>query len=311
MKVLITPRSFGKYSDYAKNRLLENGIEIISNPSGSILSEDQLIELVTDVDGIIIGVDPLNEKVLSHAKKLKVISKYGVGVDNIDLEYCKKNDIDVHITKNANSQAVADYAFALILAVARKVTEINDACHQKDWSKKVTVDVYQKRIGILGFGNIGKAVACRARGFDMEVLAYDTYQDNEFAKAHQVRFTSIDEIVETCDFISIHLPLIPETEYLLNYEMMSRMKKNCILVNTARGGIINEDDLVRILQEKKIYGAGIDVFQHEPASESPLLAFPNVIVGSHCAASTEAAVENMSNFAVDNLIEAFKKRGSL
>lgn len=311
MKVLITPRSFGKYSDYAKNRLLENGIEIISNPSGSILSEDQLIELVTDVDGIIIGVDPLNEKVLSHAKKLKVISKYGVGVDNIDLDYCKKNDIDVHITKNANSQAVADYAFALILAVARKVTEINDACHQKDWSKKVTVDVYQKRIGILGFGNIGKAVACRARGFDMEVLAYDTYQDNEFAKAHQVRFTSIDEIVETCDFISIHLPLIPETEYLLNYEMMSRMKKNCILVNTARGGIINEDDLVRILQEKKIYGAGIDVFQHEPASESPLLAFPNVIVGSHCAASTEAAVENMSNFAVDNLIEAFKKRGSL
>lgn len=311
MKVLITPRSFGKYNDIAKNRLLENGIEIINNPSGSILSEDELIKLVSDVDGIIIGVDPLNERVLSHAKKLTVISKYGVGVDNIDLEYCKKNNIDVHITKNANSQAVADYAFALILAVARKVTEINDACHKKDWSKKVTVDIYQKKIGILGFGNIGKAVACRARGFDMEVLAYDTYQDHEFADAHQVRFTSIDEIVENCDFISIHLPLIPETEHLLNYERMSRMKKNAILVNTARGGIIDEDDLVRILKEKKIYGAGIDVFQHEPASESPLLELSNVIVGSHCAASTEGAIENMSNFAVENLIEAFKKRGLL
>lgn len=311
MKVLITPRSFGKYNDIAKNRLLENGIEIINNPSGSILSEDELIKLVSDVDGIIIGVDPLNERVLSHAKKLTVISKYGVGVDNIDLEYCKKNNIDVHITKNANSQAVADYAFALILAVARKVTEINDACHKKDWSKKVTVDIYQKKIGILGFGNIGKAVACRARGFDMEVLAYDTYQDHEFADAHQVRFTSIDEIVENCDFISIHLPLIPETEHLLNYKRMSRMKKNAILVNTARGGIIDEDDLVRILKEKKIYGAGIDVFQHEPASESPLLELSNVIVGSHCAASTEGAIENMSNFAVENLIEAFKKRGLL
>ena len=135
MKVLITPRSFGKYSDFAKNQLLNNGIEIINNPSGSILTEDELIALVSDVDGIIIGVDPLNERVLSHAKKLKVISKYGVGVDNIDLEYCKKHDIDVHITKNANSQAVADYAFALILALARKVTEINDACHEKDCSR--------------------------------------------------------------------------------------------------------------------------------------------------------------------------------
>ena len=311
MKVLITPRSFGKYNDIAKNQLLEHGIEIVSNPSGSILSEDELIELVSDVDGIIIGVDPLNERVLSHAKKLSVISKYGVGVDNIDLDYCKKHNIDVHITKNANSQAVADYAFALILAVARRVTEINEACHKKDWSKKVTVDIYQKRIGILGFGNIGKAVACRARGFDMEVIAYDTYQDHEFANNHQVRFTSVDEIIETCDFISIHLPLIPETAYLLNYNLMSRMKKNAIIINTARGGIINEDDLARILSEKKIYGAGIDVFEHEPASESPLLNFNNVIVGSHCAASTEGAIENMSNFAVDNLIEAFKKRGLL
>jgi len=311
MKVLITPRSFGKYNDIAKNQLLEHGIEIVSNPSGSILNEDELIELVSDVDGIIIGVDPLNERVLSHAKKLSVISKYGVGVDNIDLDYCKKHNIDVHITKNANSQAVADYAFALMLSVARRVTEINEACHKKDWSKKVTVDIYQKKIGILGFGNIGKAVACRARGFDMEVLAYDTYQDHEFANNHQVRFTSVDEIVETCDFISIHLPLIPETAYLLNYDLMSRMKKNAIIINTARGGIVNEDDLARILSEKKIYGAGIDVFEHEPASESPLLNFNNVIVGSHCAASTEGAIENMSNFAVDNLIDAFKKRGLL
>ena len=143
----------------------------------------------------------------------------------------------------------------------------------------------------------------------MEVLAYDTYQDHEFANNHQVRFTSVDEIIETCDFISIHLPLIPETAYLLNYNLMSRMKKNAIIINTARGGIINEDDLARILSEKKIYGAGIDVFEHEPASESPLLNFNNVIVGSHCAASTEGAIENMSNFAVDNLIDAFKKRG--
>lgn len=308
-KVLITPRSFGKYSDIAKNLLLEAGVTIINNPKGSILSEDELIELIKDVQGIIIGVDPLNERVLKEAKQLKAIAKYGVGVDNIDLEYCRENDISVSITQNANMNAVADYAMALMLGVARKITEINDACHVNDWTKNIAVDVYGKRLGVLGFGNIGKAVAQRAHGFAMEILAYDAYPDQDYAKRNDVRFANLDEIFTTCDFISIHLPLLEETRHLINCEVIAMMKKNAIIINTARGGIIDEEALFEALSEKRIYGAGLDVFEFEPAGASPLLSLPNVIAGSHTAASTEGAVENMSNFAVKNLLKDLKDKG--
>lgn len=309
IKVLITPRSFGKYSDVAKNQLLEAGITIVNNQKGSILNEDELIELIKDVDGVIIGVDPLSEHVLSEAKKLKAIAKYGVGVDNIDLDYCRLHDIPVSITQNANMDAVADYAFALMLGVARKITEINHACHLNDWSKNIAVDVYGKRLGILGFGHIGKGVALRAKGFAMDVLAYDVNPDHAFASNHGIRYTNLDEILTSCDFISIHLPLLPETRYLINKEVLARMRKNAIIVNTARGGIIDEDALYEALVNKQIYGVGLDVFEREPAGDSPLLNLPNVIAGSHTAASTEGAVENMSNFAVVNLLNDLRNKG--
>lgn len=309
VKVLITPRSFGKYSDVAKNQLLEAGICIVNNPKGSILDEDELIDLIKDVDGIIIGVDPLNERVLREAKQLKAIAKYGVGVDNIDLEYCRTHAISVSITQNANMDAVADYAFALMLGVARKVTEINTACQQNDWTKKIAVDIYGKRLGILGFGHIGKGVALRAKGFAMDILAYDVNPDEAFAIKHEIRYAELDEILQTCDFISIHLPLLPETRNLINKDVLSKMRKNAIIINTARGGIIDEAALYDALINKQIYGVGLDVFEKEPAGDSPLLKLPNVIAGSHTAASTEGAVENMSNFAVVNLLNDLRNKG--
>lgn len=309
IKVLITPRSFGKYSDVAKNQLLEAGITIVNNPKGSILNEAELIELIKDVDGVIIGVDSLSERVLSEAKQLKAIAKYGVGVDNIDFDYCRSHDLPVSITQNANMDAVADYAFALMLGVARKITEINQACHQNDWTKNIAVDVYGKRLGILGFGHIGKGVALRAKGFAMDILAYDVNPDHEFASKHGICFASLDEILTSCDFISIHLPLLPETRHLINKEVLLKMRKNAIIINSARGGIIDEDALYQALVNKQIFGAGLDVFEHEPAGDSPLLTLPNVIAGSHTAASTEGAVENMSNFAVVNLLKDLRNKG--
>jgi len=306
-KVLVTPRSFAQYSDLPYEMLQQAGIEVIKNPIGSVMSKDDMLTHIKDVDGIIVGVDPLDKEVL-EASSLKAISKYGVGTDNIDLDYCKANDIDVSITRNANSEAVADYAFTLLLGVARRVVEIDAACRRGDWSKKVAVDVFGKKIGVVGLGAIGRGVVARAKGFNMDVYGYDIFKDDVYLAEQGVTFADIAEMLRVCDFISLHMPLTPETKDLINAENLKTAKKNLILVNTARGGIINEDDLYDALKNKQIFGAGIDAFLHEPATESNLLELDNVVLGTHTGASTVDAVDNMSKMAAVNIIEALQKR---
>ena len=308
-KILVTPRSFAKYSQEPYERLEAVGIEVVRNPIGNILTKEEMIEHLQGVDGIIVGVDPLDKDVLQAASQLKVISKYGVGTDNIDLNYCKEHDIDVTITKNANSDAVADYAFALLLSVARKVVEIDQGCRQGNWGKKVAADVYGKKIGVVGLGAIGHGVVERAKGFKMDVYGFDVCYDDAYMKEHQIRKSYIEEMLRECDFISLHLPLTEETKHLINKESLKTAKENLIIINTARGEIINEEDLYEALKNNVILGAGVDVFEHEPVKDSKLLELPNVIVGSHCAASTVGAVDKMSQMAVDNVIESLKERG--
>lgn len=302
MKVLITPRSFGKYDDEPYRIMKARGVTVVENDTGSVLSESQMIARIEDVDGIIAGVDPLNENVLEHAKNLKAIAKYGVGTDNIDLDYCKKHGIAVSITKNANRNAVADYTFALMLNVARRVTEINNGCKNGDWSKKVSLDVFGKKLGVIGLGAIGRGVIHRAEGFDMQIYGYDVFHDDVFLEDNQVNFTDVETIFKECDFITLHVPLIPSTENLVNAEMLSKAKKNLVIVNAARGGIINDTDLYNALVNKQIFGAGLDVFQTHDPQHSKLLELPNCIVGSHTAASSQGAVNSMSLRAVSNLM---------
>ncbi|MEG1384668.1 MAG: NAD(P)-dependent oxidoreductase, partial [Oscillospiraceae bacterium] len=187
-KILVTPRSFGK-TDESPYKLLEQaGYEVVKNPTGQILTKDEMIELMPDMDGIIVGVDPLDKDVLSAAKKLRAIAKYGVGTDNIDKEYCAAHSIPVSITAGANASSVADYTFALIMACARKLTYINEMCHQKNWGKVISCDIYGKTIGILGLGAIGKGVAKRAGGFDMRVMAYDVFWNAEYAADNDIEY---------------------------------------------------------------------------------------------------------------------------
>lgn len=302
-KILVTPRSFGKYNREELSELfLRHDIEAVYNPYGAILTEEQLEQELPDRDGVIIGVDPLPESVLKTAGKLKAIAKYGVGTDNIDLHYAEQRGIKVSRTVGANSDAVADYSFALLMAVARRVVEIDNGCHADDWGKRIALDIHGKTIGILGLGAIGKGVALRAKGFGMEVLAYDVFRDEEFARQQGITFTDVETIVKKADFISIHLPLTPETHHLINRDTLQNAKKNLIIVNTSRGGMVNEDDLYELISEGRIYGAGIDVFEHEPPRDSRLLTLKSVVVGSHTAASTVAATQKMSRMAAENLI---------
>lgn len=299
MKILVTPRSFGQFDTEPLDLLKRSGFEVIMNPKGAILTEDELIKLIEDVDAIIIGVDPLTENVLKHAKKLKVISKYGVGVDNIDLEYAKKNNIEVERAINANSNAVADYAFTLLASVARRAVEIHEACLVNDWSKRNALDIYGKTLGIVGYGAIGQGLAKRASGFDMDILIYDPFCES----VELGRKVELEELITQSDFISLHLPLNKETHHLIDEKALSKMKNNAIIINTSRGGIIDEKALYKSLKDKEIYGAGLDVFETEPPSDSPLITLDNVVLGAHSAASTEGAVNTMGQMASNNIVK--------
>ncbi|PGL70993.1 phosphoglycerate dehydrogenase [Bacillus sp. AFS055030] len=310
-KVLVTPRSFGKHST-TPIQLLENaGYEVQLNRYNRILTKAEMKEAIQDVDGVIIGVDPLDKEVLMEAKNLKAIAKYGVGTDNIDLDYADKHQISVSITAGANSNAVADYTMSLMLSVARRVATIDYKCRQKDWSKITTVDAYGKTLGLIGTGNIGKGVAKRAKGFDMKILAYDLVRDEEFAKEHGITYVeSVNDILQEADFISLHLPLNNETRHIISYEEFQMMKPTAVIINTARGGLINEDALENALKNKLIWGAGIDVFEQEPPINHGLLLLDNIVIGSHCAASTIQAIDNMGIYASQNLLKSLELEGA-
>lgn len=303
-KILVTPRSFAKYNYRQVAELFKkHNVEAEFNPYGQIMTEDQISDLLSDKDGVIVGVDPLHEEVLRQAPQLKAIAKYGVGVDNIDTGYTDEHAIKVSRTLNANADAVADYSFALLMAVARRVVEINNGCKAGDWQKKIALDIFEKKIGILGLGAIGRGVVKRAQGFDMSIYAYDMYPDEAFVAQNDIRLTDVDTIIRECDFISIHLPLTPDTKHLLNADNLKQAKKNLIIVNTARGGIVDEETLYQLCKENRIFGAGIDVFEQEPPQQSKLLELENVVIGSHTAASTVGATEKMSLMAAENIIK--------
>jgi len=302
MKILITPRSFGKHNEEHFKMLEAKGLSIVRNETGGIMTEDDMKAAIAGAVGVIIGVDPLNADVLARAPGLKAVAKYGVGTDNIDLDYCKENDIKVSITTGANSEAVADYTFALILALARKVVEIDCHCHEKDWTKITTSDVYGKTVGLVGLGSIGKGVAKRAQGFGMEVLAYRRNWDDEYGRSAGVKYATVDEICERSDFISLHTPLTEETKNIIGKRELGLMKPGAFIVNTARGGLIDEDALLTALEEGRVAGAGLDAFAHEPPEDDRWYALKNVIMGSHCGASTRGAAESMSFMSAQNLI---------
>jgi phosphoglycerate dehydrogenase-like enzyme len=301
-KVLVTPRSYGKDHPELFAQLEVAGCEVVRNTTGGILEKAQIKTLLADCTGVIIGVDPLDAEVLACAPKLKAVSKYGVGVDNIDLDYCKDHSIKVSRTVGANSEAVADYTVALILAVARKVPLIDSKCRSMNWEKITTRDVSHATLGLFGLGAIGKHVAKRAKGFDMKVIAYDVVWNDEYAEAHSIAYADPDTIFRTADFISLHLPLVPETMNFVGEKELALMKPDAVLINTARGGLIDEAALLKALQEKLIYGAGLDAFSHEPPENPAWLTLENVVLGSHCAASTWGATQSMGQMATDNLL---------
>ncbi len=302
MKVLVTPRSYGKTDPGLFDLLAQVGLEVVRNDTGSIFTKEQMMEKIADCDGVIIGVDPLDADVIAAAPKLKTIAKYGTGVDNIDLDAAKARGIKVSVTAGANSDAVADCSFGMLIAMARKLNTIDAQCRLKNWKKITTKDVSGATLGVVGMGAIGKLMVRRAQGFDMKVLAYDPMWDAEFAEKYNVERVELEDIFRRCDYISLHVPLIPATRKMVGEAQLAMMKSDAVLINCARGELIDEDALLTALEHHTIGGAALDVFVQEPPEDERWYTLDNVLLGSHCAASTTGASYNMGRLATTNLI---------
>lgn len=308
MKILITPRSFASISKNPMEMLEEKGYEIIKNETGKPLNNKEMSVLIEDVDGIIIGIDDLNAGIIKQAHNLNVISKYGVGVDNIDIKAATTHGIVVTNTPKANINAVADLTFALMLALARRIPEADRETKVGNWKKFIGTSVWRKKLGVIGLGKIGRQVVKRARGFEMEILCYDIIQDEEFARQFGVRYVDLETLLKESDYITIHTPLNDATRDMIGYKELEMINENAFLINTSRGGIIDEKALYDALKNNKIKGTALDSYKEEPPENSLLVELENIIMTSHNGAYTKEAINNMGIQAAQNLIDVLEGR---
>ena len=306
-KILVTPTSYGKNDSRLKTELENLVGEVMYNPTGKPLTSAEVAALLPGVDGYIAGLDAIDRDALQAADRLKVICRYGVGVDNVDIAAAKEKGIVVTNTPGANSVSVAELALGLILALARQIPEAVEAVHQGKWPRLSGVSLEGKTIGILGLGAIGKQLAKRLSGFDCRILAYDPFADAVFAAENRIELVALDDVIAQADFVSLHLPLLPETRGMVNREFLGKMKKGSFLVNTSRGEAIDESALLEALKSGHLRGAGLDAFIKEPPeADHPLLALPQVIATPHLGAQTDGATSNMGWFALKDCLAVLK-----
>jgi D-3-phosphoglycerate dehydrogenase / 2-oxoglutarate reductase len=298
----------------------KDGIDLIEKNSNykfeiiTDVSENNLIKKLPEFDACTLRVTRLDENVLKHCPSLKVISRHGVGIDNVDLNYIKNNNISLLITATANAVAVAEHVLSMFLCLSKSIMaydkEVRIGNFKKNAEKIQTFELLNKNILIAGFGRIGKKLISRCLAFDTKVYIYDPYVEEEVIKSYGgIKVNNIEEGLEKADYISLHMPLTPETKNLINYNILKKMKKNSIVVNTARGGIINEEDLEKALNENLIFGAALDVFSKEPIEKNNLLLNnKKVILSPHSATFTDECTSRMGVETTKNIIDFFENK---
>lgn len=308
MKILVTPTSFLKPQNAkAKKKLEAFADEVVYNDLSRPLKGGEILERLTDVDGYIAGVDYITADVIGKMPAcLKVISRYGAGVDRVDIPACTKQGIKVTCTPGANSIAVCELAFGLMLCTARNIPKLHCAVEKGEWPRNEGIELYGKTLGIVGLGAIGKNLAKRAIAFGMNVIAYDPYFDEAFAAENGIGKRTLVEVLSSSDFISLHVPLTGETHHLINADRIAAMKDGAVIINTARGGLIDEEAAADAMKSGKLGGLGLDAFEQEPLIDSPLKGVVRVVFTPHTGAHTAEAVEAMGMMAVDNCIAVLR-----
>ena len=308
-RVLITAPYFLDVLDQYRSRLESNDIEIVTVPVKERLSEAELLPLIEGIDGVICGDDSFTERVLKHANQLKIISKWGTGIDSIDLSAAAERGILVCNTRNAFTDAVADTTLGYILNFARSLSLMDKEMRDGRWQKRFGRALNECSLGVIGVGNIGRAVVQRSRAFGMNIFGNDpVLPDESFLDQTQLQMVSLAELLVKSDFITLHCDLNPTSFHLIGTPELSEMRSSAYLINTARGPLIDELALIEALREKQIAGAALDVFETEPLPlDSPLLTMDNCLLAPHNANNDSAARKRVHESTITNLIEGLKR----
>jgi phosphoglycerate dehydrogenase-like enzyme len=279
--------------------------DVVVNEKGIRIPENELVNFYKDADGIIVGLEKITSETLDQLPNLKIIAKYGVGLDNIDIDACKTRNISIGWTGGVNKRSVAEMALGFMLALSRNLYLTSNQIKSGIWNKNGGMQLTGKTIGIIGVGNIGKELIEILTPFNCNILANDILDLVDIEKDN-LRQVEKSIIFQKSDFISIHTPLNIETSNLINLEVLNKMKETAFLINTARGGIVNEKDLTFALKNKIIAGAALDVYDVEPPVDLELLKLPNLICTPHIGGNANEAVIAMGMSAIEHLIHYFK-----
>ena len=312
MRILLTTTSFQDTPGPHHDLLANTGFEIIRERGP--LPESRMLELAGDFDAFLCGDDAITRKVLEKSlPRLKGVAKYGIGLDRVDVDAATALKIPVTFCPGVNHTTVAEHTFGLLLAIYRDIVEQTTAVHSGKWKRLTGHELMGKTIGIAGLGRIGKEVATRARAFGMQVLGYDLYWDAAFAEQHGVRrVENIDELISLSDILSLHMNLTPETRGFMSAERLKLCKKNLVLLNCARGELVDSAALAQALTEERIAGYGADVLDEEPPQPNhPLLHCRGTVITPHIGSRTFESVVRQATMAAQNMINVLEGRPAL
>jgi phosphoglycerate dehydrogenase-like enzyme len=306
-RILVTPTSFGSTDPKLKITVESEFREVIYNPTDRALTSEEVIHLIPGVDGYLAGLDEIDANVIRAADRLKVISRYGVGTDRVDLKAAQAMGIRVTNTPGVNAASVAELTIGLMISLARRISEIVISTKGGGWPRIAGQSLEGKTVGLLGLGAVGKQVARRLVGFDCRIAAYDPNPDLAFVHRYKIELLPMADVITRSDFLSLHVPLTSETRNLVDKGFLEQMKQGAYLVNTARGELIDEEALAEAIQIGKLSGAAMDVFTQEPpGSENPLVKLPQVLVTPHCASHTDGAMNAMGWMAMKDCMAVLR-----
>lgn len=306
-KVLVTPRSVTKNGHPSLARLQNAGYEVTFCTPGMQPSEEELINILPGCVGYLAGVEKISSIVLDAAKDLKVISRNGVGIDNVDIEAATRLNIAVCKTGGANARGVAELAISLILSITRSIPFSDEKLKEGHWERRIGIEIKGKTLGIIGCGRIGKEVACLALGMGMNVVAFDPYINDFFTPSDKFAYVDLDELLNQSDIISLHIPASGNGEPLVDRSFLGKVKKGTYLINTARGELIDDDAMIEALDQGIVSGLATDVFRNEPPLDTRLLKHDKVISTPHIGGFTTESVDRAMDGAVSNILDVLKK----
>ena len=283
-------------------RLREQGYELEMFSGADEMSADTLAEYISQFDALMVGLDPITREIMAAGDRLKIVARFGIGLDSVDVKAATELGIVVANTPGASKVAVAEMAIGLMFSLARQLPQHHAWTKAGGWERCVGFELYGKTLGIMGLGQIGKEVARRAVCLGMQVMAYDPYWDEQFAQEHDIQRSSKEQVLQLADMVTLHMPLTPATAGFIGPEELKSMKPGSFLINTARGGLVDCDALYAILASGHLRGAALDVFPEEPPTGSPLLGLDNVVFSPHMGGEAVESYENMSRMASDNVI---------